>query len=60
MQTAPLERSVEPPYGATKRCTGWVRRMRPRPLVPSVEFPMGPRNAALGGGEECGRGHWGL
>ena len=40
------------PYGATKRCPGWGRRMRTPPLGPSVELPMGPRNAALGGGHE--------
>ena len=37
------------PYGATKRVRGvptWIRvRMRTLPLEPSVELPMGPRNA---------------
>eukprot|EP00959_Pyramimonas_sp_CCMP1952_P214146 4480623-Pyramimonas_sp.AAC.1 len=33
------------PYGATKRCTTWGRRMRIAPLGPSVELPMGPRSA---------------
>eukprot|EP00959_Pyramimonas_sp_CCMP1952_P217239 4543451-Pyramimonas_sp.AAC.1 len=49
------------PYGATKRCPGWGnRRMRTPPLGPSVERPMWPRNAALGGGTACGHPHWGL
>eukprot|EP00959_Pyramimonas_sp_CCMP1952_P044837 936628-Pyramimonas_sp.AAC.1 len=33
------------PYGARKRCTGWGRRMRAAPLEPSVELPVGLRNA---------------
>ena len=33
--------------------------MRAPPLEPSVELPMGPRNAVLGGGDACGP-HWGL
>eukprot|EP00959_Pyramimonas_sp_CCMP1952_P438844 9187738-Pyramimonas_sp.AAC.1 len=48
------------PYGATRRCTGWRGRMRPRPPGPSVEVPTGPRSAALGGADASGRGHWGL
>eukprot|EP00959_Pyramimonas_sp_CCMP1952_P397508 8329422-Pyramimonas_sp.AAC.1 len=28
--------------------------MRTLPLEPSVELPMGPRNAVLGGGDACG------
>ena len=39
------------PYGATKRCPGRKRRMRVPPLGPSVELPMGPRNAVLGAGD---------
>eukprot|EP00959_Pyramimonas_sp_CCMP1952_P269197 5628213-Pyramimonas_sp.AAC.1 len=35
------------PYGATKRCPGWGKRMWTPPLGPSVELPMGLRNAAL-------------
>eukprot|EP00959_Pyramimonas_sp_CCMP1952_P345067 7226765-Pyramimonas_sp.AAC.1 len=35
------------PYEATKRCIGCGRRTWPPPLGPSVELPMGPRNAAL-------------
>ena len=27
---------------------------------PSVELPMGPRNAVLGGGDACEHPHWGL
>ena len=41
------------PYGATKRCAGCGGRMRAPPLGPSVELPMGPRNAVLGGGDAC-------
>eukprot|EP00959_Pyramimonas_sp_CCMP1952_P379355 7946454-Pyramimonas_sp.AAC.1 len=29
------------------------RRMRTPPLGPSVELPMGPRNAVVGGGDAC-------
>ena len=32
------------PDGATKRCPGWVGRMRAVPLGPSVELPRGPRS----------------
>eukprot|EP00959_Pyramimonas_sp_CCMP1952_P107789 2253867-Pyramimonas_sp.AAC.1 len=43
----------EAPYGATKRCSGWVKkcqiecagRTRTVPLGASVELPMGPRSA---------------
>eukprot|EP00959_Pyramimonas_sp_CCMP1952_P363222 7606307-Pyramimonas_sp.AAC.1 len=48
----------EAPYVATKRCTGCGRRMRAAPLGPSVELPMGPRNAVLGGGDACGLRYW--
>eukprot|EP00959_Pyramimonas_sp_CCMP1952_P047721 996189-Pyramimonas_sp.AAC.1 len=48
------------PSGATKRSTGWGRRMRTLPLGPSVELPMGPRSALRGGGDARGRCHWGL
>eukprot|EP00959_Pyramimonas_sp_CCMP1952_P231792 4844439-Pyramimonas_sp.AAC.1 len=34
--------------------------MRAVPLGPSVELPMGPRSAALGGGTACGLCHWDL
>eukprot|EP00959_Pyramimonas_sp_CCMP1952_P170193 3555531-Pyramimonas_sp.AAC.1 len=34
--------------------------MRTAPLGPSVELPMGPRNAALGGGTACELRHWDL
>ena len=34
--------------------------MRMQPLGLSVGLPMGPRNAVLGGGDACGRQHWGL
>eukprot|EP00959_Pyramimonas_sp_CCMP1952_P228079 4769244-Pyramimonas_sp.AAC.1 len=39
------------PNGATKRCTGWVTMPNSRavPLEGSVELPVGPRNAVLGG-----------
>eukprot|EP00959_Pyramimonas_sp_CCMP1952_P009595 200215-Pyramimonas_sp.AAC.1 len=57
MRAVPLGRSVEPPYGATKPCTGWVKRKEQGlcwlvadaavPLKPSVGPPMGPRNAVL-------------
>eukprot|EP00959_Pyramimonas_sp_CCMP1952_P309951 6486161-Pyramimonas_sp.AAC.1 len=40
------------PYGATRRCTGWVKMpnwvwgsMRAVPLGASVVLPMGPRSA---------------
>eukprot|EP00959_Pyramimonas_sp_CCMP1952_P328571 6878932-Pyramimonas_sp.AAC.3 len=45
------------PCGATKRCIGWGGRMRPAPLGPSVELPMGLRSAALGGRTACGLCH---
>ena len=48
------------PYGATKRCPGLGKRMRAPPLGPSVELPMGPRNAALGEGTACELRHWDL
>merc|ERR1712091_640988 len=56
----PTEAFGGAPYGATKRCPGWGRRMRTPPLGPSVELPMGPRNAVLGGGDACGHPHLGL
>eukprot|EP00959_Pyramimonas_sp_CCMP1952_P168780 3526261-Pyramimonas_sp.AAC.1 len=32
----------------------WVEKhMRTPPLGPSVELPLGPRNAVLGGGDAC-------
>ena len=34
--------------------------MRTAPLGPSVELPLGPRNAVLGGGDACGLRHWDL
>eukprot|EP00959_Pyramimonas_sp_CCMP1952_P405017 8488426-Pyramimonas_sp.AAC.1 len=34
--------------------------MRTSPLGPSVELPMGPQNAVLGGADACERCHWGL
>eukprot|EP00959_Pyramimonas_sp_CCMP1952_P172907 3613290-Pyramimonas_sp.AAC.1 len=34
--------------------------MRPVPLEPSVELPMGPRSAVLGGVDACGLCHWNL
>eukprot|EP00959_Pyramimonas_sp_CCMP1952_P065150 1360124-Pyramimonas_sp.AAC.1 len=34
--------------------------MRAPPLWPAVELPVGPRNAALGGGTACGHPHWGF
>eukprot|EP00959_Pyramimonas_sp_CCMP1952_P404693 8481477-Pyramimonas_sp.AAC.1 len=34
--------------------------MRVPPLGPSVELPMGPRNAVLRGDDACGRCHRGL
>eukprot|EP00959_Pyramimonas_sp_CCMP1952_P052346 1094324-Pyramimonas_sp.AAC.1 len=46
--------------GATKRCPGWGNRVREQPLKTSVEPPMGPRSAALGGGTACESSHWGL
>eukprot|EP00959_Pyramimonas_sp_CCMP1952_P128659 2690748-Pyramimonas_sp.AAC.1 len=36
-------------FGATRRCTGWGRRMRTAPMEPSVAHPLGPRNAVLTG-----------
>eukprot|EP00959_Pyramimonas_sp_CCMP1952_P296597 6204589-Pyramimonas_sp.AAC.1 len=48
------------PYGATKRCPGWERRMRTPRLRPSLELHMGPRSAALGGGTACAHPHWDL
>eukprot|EP00959_Pyramimonas_sp_CCMP1952_P044800 935788-Pyramimonas_sp.AAC.1 len=39
---------------------GWGRRMRTAPLGPSVEFPMGQRNAVLGGGDARKLRHWDL
>eukprot|EP00959_Pyramimonas_sp_CCMP1952_P010911 228675-Pyramimonas_sp.AAC.1 len=42
------------PYGATKCCPGWRGRMRPVALEPSMELPVGPRSAVLGGGDACG------
>eukprot|EP00959_Pyramimonas_sp_CCMP1952_P279949 5852997-Pyramimonas_sp.AAC.1 len=30
------------------------------PLGHSVDLPMGPRSAVLGGGDACGHLHWGL
>eukprot|EP00959_Pyramimonas_sp_CCMP1952_P452007 9463832-Pyramimonas_sp.AAC.1 len=47
-------------YGAMKRCTERGRRIHVHPQGPAVEFPMGPRSAVLGGGDACGRCHWGL
>eukprot|EP00959_Pyramimonas_sp_CCMP1952_P187181 3914233-Pyramimonas_sp.AAC.1 len=41
------------PLGATKSYSGRGRRMRAPPLRPSVELPMGPRHAAVGGGNAC-------
>eukprot|EP00959_Pyramimonas_sp_CCMP1952_P352469 7384907-Pyramimonas_sp.AAC.1 len=35
-------------------------RMRTLPLEPSVDQPMGPRSAVLGGGGACGHCHWSL
>eukprot|EP00959_Pyramimonas_sp_CCMP1952_P176165 3681250-Pyramimonas_sp.AAC.1 len=37
-----------------KRCTWRGKRMWTLPIGPSVELPMRPRNAALGGGNACG------
>eukprot|EP00959_Pyramimonas_sp_CCMP1952_P034592 725165-Pyramimonas_sp.AAC.1 len=34
--------------------------MREQPLGPSLELPMGPRNAALRGGTARESSHWGL
>eukprot|EP00959_Pyramimonas_sp_CCMP1952_P297644 6226620-Pyramimonas_sp.AAC.1 len=34
--------------------------MRAALLRPSVELPMGPRSAVLGGGDACGLRHWDL
>eukprot|EP00959_Pyramimonas_sp_CCMP1952_P285061 5960342-Pyramimonas_sp.AAC.1 len=34
--------------------------MRTEPLGPSVELPLGPRNAVLGEGDARGLRHWGL
>ena len=34
--------------------------MRVPPLGPSVELPMGPRNAVLGAGDACEFRHWDL
>eukprot|EP00959_Pyramimonas_sp_CCMP1952_P048608 1015138-Pyramimonas_sp.AAC.1 len=34
--------------------------MRPLPLEPSVELPLGQRNAVLGGVDGCGLCHWSL
>eukprot|EP00959_Pyramimonas_sp_CCMP1952_P164479 3438670-Pyramimonas_sp.AAC.1 len=34
--------------------------MRTVPRGPSVELPMGPRSAVLGGGTACGLRHWDL
>eukprot|EP00959_Pyramimonas_sp_CCMP1952_P229910 4806883-Pyramimonas_sp.AAC.1 len=36
------------PYGATKRYTGWGRRMLTAPRGPSVGLHMGPRDSILG------------
>ena len=52
------------PYRATKRMRGVPKRgwgrVRNLPLGPSVERPMGARNAVLGGGDACEHPHWGL
>eukprot|EP00959_Pyramimonas_sp_CCMP1952_P031831 667744-Pyramimonas_sp.AAC.1 len=48
------------PYGTTKRCLGWHWRMRPVPLETSVELPVGPRNAAMGGADAWDLCHWSL
>eukprot|EP00959_Pyramimonas_sp_CCMP1952_P371023 7770276-Pyramimonas_sp.AAC.1 len=48
------------PHETTKRCAGWGERMRTPPLGPSLELPLGPRTAALGGGDACMCIHWGL
>eukprot|EP00959_Pyramimonas_sp_CCMP1952_P020218 426676-Pyramimonas_sp.AAC.1 len=34
--------------------------MRSAPLGQSVELPMDPRSAVLGGGDACGLRHWDL
>eukprot|EP00959_Pyramimonas_sp_CCMP1952_P140690 2944178-Pyramimonas_sp.AAC.1 len=34
--------------------------MQPAPLGPSVELPIGPRSAVLGGGGACNLRHWDL
>eukprot|EP00959_Pyramimonas_sp_CCMP1952_P374484 7842649-Pyramimonas_sp.AAC.1 len=35
----------------------WWNRMRTAPRRPSVELPMGPRNAVLDEGDACGLRH---
>eukprot|EP00959_Pyramimonas_sp_CCMP1952_P361645 7573944-Pyramimonas_sp.AAC.1 len=59
MRTPPQGLSGGASNGATKR-HGWGKRMRTPPLGPSVELPMGPRNASLGGGPACEHRQWGL
>eukprot|EP00959_Pyramimonas_sp_CCMP1952_P254458 5314877-Pyramimonas_sp.AAC.1 len=48
------------PYGATKRCPGRGRHARTAPLRPSVELPMRPRSAVLGGRDSCELRTWGF
>eukprot|EP00959_Pyramimonas_sp_CCMP1952_P456381 9473075-Pyramimonas_sp.AAC.1 len=48
------------PHKGTKRCAGLGGRMRTPQLVPSVDLPMRPRAAALGGGDAGGQWHLGL
>eukprot|EP00959_Pyramimonas_sp_CCMP1952_P446804 9355539-Pyramimonas_sp.AAC.1 len=40
----------EAPHGATKRCTGWGKRMRTPPPQPSVEPPYGATKRCTGRG----------
>eukprot|EP00959_Pyramimonas_sp_CCMP1952_P197872 4138189-Pyramimonas_sp.AAC.1 len=43
-----------------KRGSGWGERMRTAPPGPSVELPVGPRSAVVGGRGACGLRHWDL
>eukprot|EP00959_Pyramimonas_sp_CCMP1952_P151478 3169454-Pyramimonas_sp.AAC.1 len=48
------------PYGDTKRCTGWCVTHAKFATGAFGGAPHGPRNAAPGGGDACGRSQWGL
>eukprot|EP00959_Pyramimonas_sp_CCMP1952_P261823 5474956-Pyramimonas_sp.AAC.1 len=48
------------PSWATERCTGRGKRTPTAPLGHSVELPLGPRNAELGGGSACELRRWNL
>eukprot|EP00959_Pyramimonas_sp_CCMP1952_P184179 3851404-Pyramimonas_sp.AAC.1 len=72
MRAVPLGPSVEPPFGATKRCTGWWLTHAGGPTGTSGRAPYGATERCTGwvkSREEglcwvvvdaCGRPHWDL